>query len=145
MLDPLRSVSLTVTVISGSSLVPRPHCTSSRQPEETSHLAAAHNCTLNKLEQRVPGYDLCNIKDTVSVRASRNRSLAFVTKRFYYAANYISLNTLECLTVPNRPFATKFFINFRKISSIVLLWYALLGYVRLRYWHNLTLWVNDSV
>lgn len=118
MLDPLPSVSL--TVISGSSLVPRPQHTSSRQSEETP-LAAAQNRTLNKLEQRVPGYDLCNIKDTVSVRASRNRSLAFVTKRFYYAANYINFNALECLTVPNRPFATIFFINFRKFSSIVLL------------------------
>ena len=68
MLDPLPSVSL--TVISGSSLVPRPQRTSSRQSEETP-LAAAQNRTLNKLEQRVPGYDLCNIKDTVSVRASR--------------------------------------------------------------------------
>ena len=69
MLDPLPSVSL--TVISGSSLVPRPQHTSSRQSEETPPLAAAHNRTLNKSEQRVPGYDLCNIKDTVSVRASR--------------------------------------------------------------------------
>ena len=80
----------------------------SRQPEETSPLAIAHNRTQYKQEQNIPALPHQEYRLRVSKGLKKPQSVeddddaVTVTERFCYVANYITKDQLQLVFVRNK-------------------------------------------